>query len=228
MEAIGRLAGGIAHDFNNILGVIMALSKISKFDLSPDHPVSAHLVEIEKAAERAGALTRQLLAFSRQQVVFPEILNLNDVVSNVSKMLTRAIGEDITLTFKPSVPLGFIKSDLGQIEQVLMNLVVNARDAMPNGGQILVETHEVKLDESYCLGHGDTVPGRYVMLSVSDTGFGMDETTKAKIFEPFFTTKEPGVGTGLGLSTGVCEQDACGGQLCVGAAGWRSGAAMRL
>jgi PAS domain S-box-containing protein len=208
MEAIGRLAGGVAHDFNNILGVIMGFSELSRAELNAEHPVAEHLAEIETAAKRAISLTRQLLAFSRQQVVFPKVLNLNEVVNNVSKMLSMAIGEDIALSFKPSVPLGSIKCDLGQMEQILMNLAVNARDAMPNGGQIVIETRDVELDENYCLAHEDTVPGQYVMLSMSDTGCGMDEATRSRIFEPFFTTKELGVGTGLGLSTvyGIVKQ----------------------
>jgi PAS domain S-box-containing protein len=208
MEAIGRLAGGVAHDFNNILGVIMGFSELSLGMLDPKLPVANNLVQIKLATDHGANLTRQLLAFSRQQVISPRILDLDAVVNNVSKMLTRLVRENITLSFQPSVSLGSVKADAGQIEQVLMNLVVNARDAMPDGGEIAIETASVALDENYCREHQPVTPGEYVMLSVRDTGCGMDEATKARIFEPFFTTKEPGKGTGLGLASvyGIVKQ----------------------
>ena len=208
MEAVGRLAGGISHDFNNILNVITGYSEIAKGTLDAAHPVSGYLVQIHAAAMRAANLTRQLLMFSRQQVVFPKIVDLSVVVDNMMKMLSRTIGEDIALSFRPEVPLGCVRADVGQIEQILMNLVVNARDAMPDGGQITIETRDAELDETYRAFHEPVIPGPYVMLSVNDTGCGMDETTRAHIFEPFFTTKEPGKGTGLGLSTvyGIVKQ----------------------
>jgi PAS domain S-box-containing protein len=209
MEAIGRLAGGVAHDFNNILGVIIGYSDISKEKLDPGHPVARHLAQIERAAERGASLTRRLLAFSRQQVAFPRSLDLNSVINNVNEMLARVIGEDITLVFRPGDRLPSIKCDLGQMEQILMNLAVNARDAMPGGGRITIETRVVKFDEPYRGEEATAPPGKYVMLSMSDTGCGMDEATKAHLFEPFFTTKEAGKGTGLGLSTvyGIVRQN---------------------
>jgi two-component system, cell cycle sensor histidine kinase and response regulator CckA len=208
MEAVGRLAGGIAHDFNNLLSVIMGYSDLAQDTTPPGTAVRKQLDQIKKAAERAAALTRQLLAFSRQQVLDPKVLNLNAVVNNVSKMLLRLIGEDITLSLKPGEPLGSVKADLGQIEQVLMNLAVNARDAMPGGGKIAIETANVELDETYAKQHPSLRPGSYVILSFSDTGCGMDAKTRSRLFEPFFTTKGPGKGTGLGLSTvyGIVKQ----------------------
>ena len=208
MEAIGRLAGGMAHDFNNILGVIIGFSELSLGKLDPTLPVAKHLAQIRLAANRAANLTRQLLAFSRHQVVSPRVLDLNAVVDNVSTMLTRVVREDITFSFQPSVPIGSIMGDAGQIEQVLMNLVVNAQDAMPTGGEITIATANVALDEYYVGAHEPVIAGEYVMLSVRDTGSGMDEATKARIFEPFFTTKEPGKGTGLGLASvyGIVKQ----------------------
>ena len=208
MSAVGRMAGGVAHDFNNILTVIIGYSELAAHRIGTVHDVSKYLLEIKRAGERATALTRQLLAFSRQQVLYPRVLDLNAVLNNLTQMLLRVIGEDISLTFKPSVPLGHIKADPGQIEQILMNLVVNARDAMPNGGTIAIETSSVTLDEGYLDSHWSVRPGQYVMLSVSDTGCGMDEKTVSHIFEPFFTTKMPGQGTGLGLSTvyGIVKQ----------------------
>lgn len=207
MGAIGRMAGGIAHDFNNILTVIIGYSELAKYRVGLSHPVSRHLGEIKLAAERAATLTRQLLAFSRQQVLYPRILDLNAVVNNLTQMLLRMVGEDVSLSFKPGV-VGHIKADLGQIEQVLMNLVVNARDAMPHGGSIAIETSSVDLADGYIDSNLSARPGRYVLMSVSDTGCGMDEKTMSQIFEPFFTTKGPGQGTGLGLSTvyGIVKQ----------------------
>jgi two-component system, cell cycle sensor histidine kinase and response regulator CckA len=208
MSAVGRMAGGVAHDFNNILTVIIGYSELAIHQMGARTDLSKYLLEIKRAGERAAALTRQLLAFSRQQVLYPRVLDLNAVLNNVTQMLLRVIGEDISLSFKPAVPLGYIKADPGQIEQILMNLVVNARDAMPDGGSITIETSGVTLDEGYLDSHWSVRPGRYVMLSVSDTGCGMDEKTMSHIFEPFFTTKMPGEGTGLGLSTvyGIVKQ----------------------
>ena len=207
MGAVGRLAGGVAHDFNNILTVIIGYSELAAFRLGAGHGVSKHLSEIKVAAERAATLTRQLLAFSRQQVLYPRILDLNGVVNNLMRMLQRLIGEDISLSFVAG-KVGNVKADLGQVEQILMNLVVNARDAMPHGGAISIETSRVDLEDGYVDSHLSVRPGRYVMLSVSDSGCGMDEKTVAQIFEPFFTTKGPGQGTGLGLSTvyGIVKQ----------------------
>lgn len=208
MEAVGRLAGGVAHDFNNLLSVMMGYSELAQGLIEPGSVIRRHLDQIKQAGERAAALTRQLLAFSRQQVLEPRILNLNAVVHSVNKMLLRVIGEDVSLSFRPENPLGSVRADLGQIEQVLMNLAVNARDAMPQGGKIVIATANVDLDETYAKQHPSVRPGPYVMLSVSDTGCGMNANTLAKIFEPFFTTKEAGKGTGLGLSTvyGIVKQ----------------------
>ncbi len=207
MEAVGRLAGGVAHDFNNILGIIMGYSDIS-LGLAPQGPIETYLSEIKKASQRAALLTRQLLEFSRQQVVFPKVLDLNSVVHNVTSMLLRLVGEDVEVEFLPAASIGSIKADPGQLEQVLMNLVVNARDAMTNGGKIIIGTAPAELDEHYASRHADVRAGQYVVLAVSDTGCGMDEKTKSQIFEPFFTTKAVGKGTGLGLSTvyGIVKQ----------------------
>ena len=208
MEAVGRLSGGIAHDFNNLLGVIMGYSQVMKRSLGPGHASYEHAEEIEKASQRAVSLTRQLLAFSRQQVLEPTILNLNDLVSDMEKMLPRLIGEDIQLNVKLDPALGSVKADRGQIEQVVMNLAVNARDAMPDGGELTLETANSTLDLAYTQQHPGSKPGRYVMLSVTDTGTGIDPEIQAQIFEPFFTTKERDKGTGLGLATvyGVVKQ----------------------
>jgi PAS domain S-box-containing protein len=201
MEAVGRLAGGVAHDFNNMLSVIIGYSDLSLDLVAPKSPVKRHLAQIKKASERAALLTRQLLAFSRQQIVFPRILDLNDVVNNLSTMLLRMVGESVSVSIRPTVPLGSIEADPGQIEQILMNLVVNARDAMPRGGEITIETGHTELDEHYVSEHPGSQTGRHVLLTVSDTGCGIEEGIKSKIFEPFFTTKGIGQGTGLGLST---------------------------
>lgn len=208
MEAVGRLAGGIAHDFNNMLGVIIGYSQLLQEKFGPEDPAGKQLAEVKKAADHAASLTRQLLAFSRKQVLHPRVLDPNTVVQDLDKMLRRMIGEDIELIIYQSTALGNVMADPGRLEQVLMNLAVNARDAMPQGGQLIIETTNVDLDETYAEGHQPTVPGRYVMLAVSDTGCGMDAETKAHIFEPFYTTKEAGQGTGLGLSTvyGVVKQ----------------------
>ncbi len=207
MEAVGRLAGGIAHDFNNLLMVISGYSEFLLDRLGPEPALRAPAQEIASAAGRATSLTRQLLAFSRKQMLAPKILDLNGVVTENLKMLTRVIGEDIDLVMVPAAGLGTVRADAGQIEQVIMNLAVNARDAMPSGGKLTIETSNVSLDEEYARFHAPLKPGNYVMLAISDTGAGMDSETQSHIFEPFFTTKGP-KGTGLGLSTvyGIVKQ----------------------
>ena len=208
MEAIGRLAGGVAHDFNNVLTAIMGYSELLLSGTGSEESRRRHTEQIKKAAERAASLTSQLLAFSRRQVLTMRVLDLNDVVAVLEPMLRRLIGEDITLVTVPDLELERTRADMGQIEQVIMNLVVNARDAMPRGGTLTIETANVELDQAYVDRHGLVPPGAYVKLTVSDTGCGMDAETQSYIFEPFFTTKEPGRGTGLGLSTvyGVIKQ----------------------
>jgi PAS domain S-box-containing protein len=207
MEAIGRLAGGIAHDFNNLLMVISGYSEFLLDRLGADPALRGPAQEIAGAAQRASALTRQLLAFSRKQMLAPRILDLNGIVTENLKMLTRMIGEDIDLIMTPAQELGTVRADAGQIDQVIMNLAVNARDAMPSGGKLTLETSNVTLDEEYARLHSPLRPGDYVMLAISDTGMGMDQETQSHIFEPFFTTKGP-KGTGLGLSTvyGIIKQ----------------------
>jgi two-component system cell cycle sensor histidine kinase/response regulator CckA len=201
MEAIGRLAGGIAHDFNNLLGVIIGYGDLVLEQAGADNPLQKPVEQIRKAAERASVLTRQLLAFSRQQVLEMKVLNLNEVVAEMGNMLPRLLGEDIHLETILDPALGKVKADQGQIEQVLMNLAVNARDAMPGGGQLLIQTKKVSLGEGFAYQQPAMVPGEYAMMVVKDTGMGMDAQTQAHIFEPFFTTKERGKGTGLGLAT---------------------------
>jgi signal transduction histidine kinase len=215
LEAVGRLAGGISHDFNNLLTVILGYSDITKRNLQEGHPLRRNVEEIVRASERAASLTRQLLAFSRKQVMQPKVFDLNMVVTDLEKMLRRMIGEDVELRVSLQSELGNIKADPVQLEQVIMNLVVNARDAMPKGGKLSMETSNLYLDEAYAREHVSVVPGDYVMLAISDTGCGMDEDTRLHIFEPFFTTKEQGKGTGLGLSMvyGIVRQS--GGNIWV-------------
>jgi two-component system, cell cycle sensor histidine kinase and response regulator CckA len=208
MEAIGRLSGGIAHDFNNLLGVIIGYSRVLKRQLGENNALLEHALEIEKAGERAASLTRQLLAFSRQQVLTPAVLSLNTLATDMEKMLPRLLGEDIEVSLVLDPELGNVKADQGQIEQVIMNLAVNARDAMPSGGKLKIRTANVALDQTYTRNHPGSKAGDFVMLGVTDTGTGMDTATLAHMFEPFFTTKERGKGTGLGLATvyGIVKQ----------------------
>ena len=215
MEAIGRLAGGIAHDFNNLLSIILSYSAMMMEALAPDDPLRADAEQIAIAGQRARDLTRQLLAFSRRQMMRPEVLDLAEVVRGVEPMLRRVLGEDIELTISLAQPTPLVKADPGQLQQIIMNLVVNARDAMPEGGQLWIETADVVLDEDEVRGHVGARPGPHVCLTVSDTGVGLDEETRARIFEPFFTTKPRGKGTGLGLSTvlGIVQQS--GGHVTV-------------
>jgi PAS domain S-box-containing protein len=215
MEAMGRLAGGVAHDFNNALTSIMAISQILLEDLASSHPIYEDIKEIRGSAERCANLTRQLLAFARRQPLEPKVLNLNEVVINIEKMLSRVIGEDIELFKSLDPELGNTKADVGQMEQIIVNLAVNARDAMPGGGKLTIETANVTLDPEYASKNLGVTPGPYVRLAMSDTGVGMDEETRAKAFEPFFTTKGPGKGTGLGLPTvyGIVKQS--GGNISV-------------
>jgi two-component system, cell cycle sensor histidine kinase and response regulator CckA len=215
MEAVGRLAGGVAHDFNNLLTVIIGYTDLMLEDLEADTPLHQEVEEIRKVAERATGLTRQLLALSRRQVLEPQLVDLNKVISDTEKMLGRLIGEDIKLTTVQGAGPLKVFADLNQLEQVILNLAVNSRDAMPKGGELILETASVQLDEEYCRLHPEVKPGPYIMLAVSDTGHGMTEEVRSHIFEPFFTTKEKGKGTGLGLSTvyGIVRQS--GGHLWV-------------
>jgi PAS domain S-box-containing protein len=215
MEAVGRLSGGIAHDFNNLLGVIIGYSQVLKRSLKPENPLYEHAEEIEKASQRAVSLTRQLLAFSRQQVLEPVILNMNALLTDMEKMLPRLIGEDVALALVLDPTLAQVKADPGQVEQVIMNLAVNARDAMPEGGKLTIQTANVNLDTAYTHQHPGSRVGSYVMLRVTDTGTGIDPEIQSQIFEPFFTTKERDKGTGLGLATvyGVVKQS--GGYIAV-------------
>jgi PAS domain S-box-containing protein len=207
LEVLGRLAGGVAHDFNNLLTAISGYSELAIRDLDPHHPTRADLEAIQAAAERAAGLTRQLLAFSRRQVLQPTVLDLNATVANLEKILRRLIGEDVTLRILLEPCLGRVTADPGQVDQVIMNLAINARDAMPRGGELTIQTANVDLTEDSELAEG-LRPGRHVTLSVTDTGSGIDADTMSQMFEPFFTTKSEGIGTGLGLSTvyGIVEQ----------------------
>ncbi|MGB3095798.1 MAG: PAS domain S-box protein [Candidatus Deferrimicrobiaceae bacterium] len=208
MEAVGRLAGGIAHDFNNLLTAITGYTDLLLMDLPEGELAHREVLEIRKAGDRAASLTRQLLAFSRRQVLQPKVLDLNQVVTDMEKLLRRLIGENIELVTSLSDDLGHVKADPGQIEQVIVNLAVNSRDAMPNGGRLILETSKMEIDESYANRHDPVLPGSYAILAVTDTGVGMDASTMARLFEPFFTTKEVGKGTGLGLATvyGIVKQ----------------------
>ena len=215
MEAVGRLAGGIAHDFNNMMTVVTGYGESLLLSLEDQNPLRQSVNEILSAGRKAAALTQQLLAFSRKQLLHPRILDLNEVVAGIENMIRRLIGEDVAFDFLPQEGVGRVKADAGQIDQVILNLVVNAKDAMPEGGRLAIETADVELDEGYAREHIAVEPGRYVMLAVSDTGTGIEEKIRSKIFEPFFTTKDRGKGTGLGLSTvyGIVKQS--GGNIWV-------------
>lgn len=209
LEAVGRLAGGVAHDFNNMLSVIIGNTEILLDDLDPSHPVIDNLHEIQNAAKRSADLTRQLLAFARQQTIAPKVLDLNEAISGMLKMLMRLMGEDIDLVWLPSESIWKIKIDPSQIDQALANFCVNARDAIISVGKVTIETRNVSFDQEYCFTHEGFIPGDYVMMAFSDDGIGMDKDTMANVFEPFFTTKGPGRGTGLGLATvyGIVKQN---------------------
>jgi nitrogen-specific signal transduction histidine kinase/CheY-like chemotaxis protein len=209
MEAVGRLAGGVAHDFNNMLAVIAGHADMALEQTAPYSALHADLLEIQKAAQRSADLTRQLLAFARKQTIAPKVLDLNAIIAGMLKMLGRLIGEDIDLLWKPANPLWPVNMDPAQIDQILVNLVVNARDAIAGVGKIAIETGQVVFDGAYCQTHAGFVPGSFVLLAVSDNGRGMDKEILAQIFDPFFTTKPPGQGTGLGLATvyGIVKQN---------------------
>ena len=215
MESIGRLAGGIAHDFNNILTAILSYAELTLMKLSENDPLRGHLISIQEASEKAAALTHQLLAFSRRQVLEMKAVDLNAVVTGIAKMLRRMIGEDVSLELKTGATVSTVRADESQLEQVLMNLAVNARDAMPSGGRLLIETADVGPDDVSLQVPGMEAPGAHVMLSVTDSGAGMSTEVRERIFEPFFTTKELGRGTGLGLATvyGIVKQH--GGNIIV-------------
>ena len=209
MESVGQLAGGVAHDFNNMLGVILGHAEMAMEQVDPAEPLFVDLQEICQAAERSADIIRQLLAFARKQTVTPKVIDLNETIEGMLKMLRRLIGENINLAWMPGSGLWAIKIDPSQIDQILANLFVNARGAIPGVGKITVKTENSSLDDTYCATHMGCLPGEYVQISVSDTGCGMDKSTMARIFEPFFTTKEVGEGTGLGLSTvyGIVKQN---------------------
>jgi PAS domain S-box-containing protein len=215
MEAVGRLAGGVAHDFNNLLTIINGYCELLIGGLHSDDPLRNHLEQIFKAGQRAAGLTRQLLAFSRKQVMVPEVIDLGALLAEMEKMISRLIGEDIELKLSAQPDLWTVKVDPGQIEQVIMNLVINARDAMPEGGKLTIEMANVELDEHFTRLHPETPPGQYLLIAVSDTGTGMDEATRARVFEPFFTTKGPEKGTGLGLATAYGIIKKSGGRIDV-------------
>jgi CheY-like chemotaxis protein len=200
MESIGRLAGGVAHDSNNLLTAIKGNMSLALMDMQPIDPLYEYLISVDKAADSAASLTRQLLAFSRKQIISPKVINLNDVLTHVQRLLARLIGEDVHLEMLAAPDLAQVRFDRSQAEQVLINLAVNARDAMPQGGRLTIETANVDLDEDYARHHPYVQPGAFVMLAVSDTGIGIQDDVRAHLFEPFFTTKEAGSGTGLGLS----------------------------
>jgi two-component system cell cycle sensor histidine kinase/response regulator CckA len=209
MESVGRLAGGVAHDFNNMLGVVIGNAELAMLEVDPADPVYGNLQQIFKTAQRSAGLVRQLLGFARKQTVSPKVLDLNDTVSGMLKMLRRLIGEDIDLAWMPGHDLWAVKIDPSQIDQILANLTVNARDAIAGVGKVTIETENVVLDEAYCAQNAGFVPGEYVILAVSDNGSGMDKEILGHLFEPFFTTKEAGKGTGLGLATvyGIVKQN---------------------
>lgn len=227
MEAIGRLAGGVAHDFNNLLTAIMGYAALAMQTLPPNHPANKDIQGIHNTTDRAAYLTRQLLAFARRQVFEPKTLNLNDLIRNVEKMLRRLINEDIELVTLLAPDVGLVKADPHQLEQVLINLVVNARDAMPEGGKLTIETANVTLDQEYVQHHLEIIPGDYVQLTVSDIGMGITPEVKSRLFEPFFTTKEFDKGTGLGLATcfGIIKQS--GGYIEVDSE-WGQGASFKV
>ena len=209
MEAVGRLAGGVAHDFNNLLTAILGYCNLALEDMAPDHASRGDLEAIKSAGERAAALTRQLLAFSRRQILQPEPVDLNGAVQHLDKMLRRLLGEDIELVIAPAQSLPRVYADPASVEQIIVNLAMNARDAMPDGGRLVIETMFAELDEGYADSHLTVLPGPYVMLAVTDSGEGMDAATRSRVFEPFFTTKGQGKGSGLGLATvyGIVKQN---------------------
>ncbi|MFK5952414.1 MAG: response regulator [Desulfobacterium sp.] len=209
MESVGRLAGGVAHDYNNMLGIIMGYTEMSLEELDPGDPLHDNLEQILSAATRSTEITRQLLAFARQQTIAPQVLQLNDFVGKMLKMLRRLIGEDIDLAWGPGSDVWPVKIDPSQVDQILINLCINARDAIADVGKITIETGNVHFDKDYCLDHAGFVPGEYILLAVSDDGMGMTPETVDKAFEPFFTTKQLGKGTGLGLATvyGIVKQN---------------------
>jgi two-component system, cell cycle sensor histidine kinase and response regulator CckA len=215
LESVGQLAGGIAHDFNNFLTAMFGYAELAELDIAPEHPAHACLQNIQSAAERAAGLTRQLLAFARQQIIEPRVVNLNDLILNIGMLIRPLLGEDIQLVMLPGAELWRVRVDPGQVEQVLVNLAVNARDAMPQGGKLTIETKNVTLDGGYSHVRPEVVPGDYVMVAVSDNGTGMEASIQQRIFDPFFTTKEVGKGTGLGLATchGIVKQS--GGHIWV-------------